>query len=231
MRLPRVLLVTGTDTGVGKTVVTAALAACLGRRGSVAVLKPVQTGVTGGEAGDADEVARLAGIASVHEGARLQDPLAPTTAGRRAGIPLPSVGDHAETVHELAQSHDTVLVEGAGGLLVELDSHGDGLAELAACLHLELAFVVVVRAGLGTLNHSRLTVEALASRGLPCLGLVIGAWPADPGLAERCNLKDLPTVTGASVIGQVPDGAGAMTRDAFTASAVDWFDAPFGRRG
>ena len=229
--LPRVLLVTGTDTGVGKTVVTAALAACLGRHGSVAVLKPAQTGVVAGEDGDAAEVVRLAGIASVHEGARLEDPLAPTTAGRRAGIPLPSVADHAATVHDLARSHDTVLVEGAGGLLVGLDDHGDGLAELSASLDLELAFVVVVRAGLGTLNHSRLTVEALASRGLPCLGLVIGAWPADPGLAERCNLVDLPTVTGTPVVGRVPDLAGAMTPDDFRARAASWFDPPIGRRG
>lgn len=228
--LPRVLLVTGTDTGVGKTVVTAALAACLGRHGSVAVLKPVQTGITPGEDGDAAEVTRLAGIPSVHEGARLEDPLAPTTAGRRAGIPLPSVADHAATVHDLARSHDTVLVEGAGGLLVGLDDHGDGLAELAASLDLEYAFVVVVRPGLGTLNHSRLTVEALASRRLRCLGLVIGAWPADPGLAERCNLEDLPTVTGVPVFGRVPDLAGAMTPDDFRAVARSCFDSPIGRR-
>lgn len=227
---PRVLIVTGTDTGVGKTVVTAALAACLGRHGSVAVLKPAQTGVVAGEDGDAAAVVRLSGIASVREGARLEEPLAPTTAGRRAGIPLPSVADHAATVCDLARSHDSVLVEGAGGLLVGLDGHGDGLAELAACLDLEFAFVVVVRAGLGTLNHSRLTVEALRSRGFACLGLVIGAWPAEPGLAEHCNLQDLPTVTGTPIIGQVPDGAGAMTRHAFTSSAMDWFDAPLGRR-
>jgi dethiobiotin synthase len=227
--LPRVLLVTGTDTGVGKTVVTAALAACLARQGSVAVLKPAQTGVTAGEAGDADEVARLSGVGSVHEGTRLEDPLAPTTAGRRAGIPLPSVADHAATVHELARSHDAVLVEGAGGLMVGLDSRGDGLAELAACLDLEFAFVVVVRAGLGTLNHSRLTMEALRSRGLACLGLVIGAWPAEPGLAERCNLADLPAVAGAALIGLVPEGVGGMTGDAFTESAVDWFTPPLGR--
>ena len=233
--LPRVLIVTGTDTGVGKTVVTAALAACLGRRGLVAVLKPAQTGVTAGEAGDADEIARLSGLASVHEGARLQDPLAPTTAARRTGIPLPSVADHAATVHGLVRLHDSVLVEGAGGLLVGLDSHGDGLAELATCLSREFevqaGFMVVVRAGLGTLNHSRLTVEALSSRGLDCLGLVIGAWPTEPGLAERCNLEDLPAVAGVPVIGRIPDDAGAMSGHAFAASAADWFDPPIGERG
>jgi len=228
--LPRILLVTGTDTEVGKTVVTAALAVCLARLGSVAVYKPTQTGVKGSEPGDADEVARLSGLTSVHEGVRLEDPLAPTTAARRVGIRLPGIGDHAARVHELARTHDTVLVEGAGGLLVGLDTEGHGLAELAGRLDLDVAFVVVVRAGLGTLNHSRLTVEALASRGLPCLGLAVGAWPAEPGLAEQCNLADLPVVTSTPLVGQVPAGAAAMSPRAFTAAAPDWFVPPLGRR-
>lgn len=232
MSMPQVLLVTGTDTGVGKTVVTAALAASLRRHGSVAVFKPAQTGVMASEPGDVQEVARLSGLTSVHEGARLLEPLAPTTAGRRHGIPLPSVRDHAATVRQLTDAYDTVLVEGAGGLLVGLDNSGHGLTELAADLHpdLQVAFVVVVRAALGTLNHTRLTVEALSARGLACLGLVVGAWPAEPGLAERCNIEDLPAVSGAPLLGQIPDGAGAMTADVFRRSAAHWFDPPLGQR-
>jgi dethiobiotin synthase len=216
-----VLFVTGTDTGVGKTVVTAALAASA--EGSVAVLKPAQTGVTADEPGDLQDVHRLTGLTDLHEGIRLLDPLAPTTAARRQEVELPSVGDHARTIEKLATDHDLVLVEGAGGLLVGLDDDGNGLADLAARLEIPFAFVVVARAGLGTLNHAGLTVEALRARGLPIAGLVIGSWPAEPDLAEQCNLDDLPTTTGVPVIGRIPEGAGALDREAFVAAAAAWF--------
>src|SRR5688500_9109740 len=111
--MSEVLFVTGTDTGVGKTVVTAALAArAVGR---VAVVKPAQTGVTADEPGDLQEVQRLTGLDDLHEGVRLLDPLAPTTAGRRQGVVLPSVDDHARTIDKLAAERELVLVEGAGG--------------------------------------------------------------------------------------------------------------------
>ena len=226
MSLPRVLVVTGTDTEVGKTVVTAALAATLGRHRRLAVLKPAQTGVGPDDPGDVDEVRRLSGIESVHEGVRLRDPLAPTTAARREGAALPSVREHASTVQRLAASHDVVLVEGAGGLLVGLDSEGAGLPQLAAALELTVGFVVVVRAGLGTLNHSSLTLEALRSRTLPVVGLVVGSVPPSPGLAEQTNLEDLPAVTGAPLVGQVPAGAASMPPDQFRASASSWFTTP-----
>ncbi|HEU4945867.1 MAG TPA: dethiobiotin synthase [Kribbella sp.] len=224
MTQARVLLITGTDTGVGKTVVTAALAAVL--PGKVAVMKPAQTGVRADEPGDLDEVRRLTGSDDLHEGVRLLEPLAPTTAGRRQGVPLPGVDIHAKAIHDLAVSHDRVIVEGAGGLLVGLDDDGKGLTDLAAGLEVSLGFVVVVRAGLGTLNHAGLTVEALRSRGLPITGLVIGSWPAEPDLAERCNLEDLPAVTGVPVIGRIPEGAGSLPRAAFVAAAAEWFHSP-----
>lgn len=217
-----VLFVTGTDTGVGKTVVTAALAASAD--GSVAVVKPAQTGVTADEPGDLQEVQRLTGLTDLHEGVRLLDPLAPTTAGRRQGVALPSVDEHARTIEKLAADRDLVLVEGAGGLLVGLDDDGNDLADLAARLELPFAFVVVARAGLGTLNHAGLTVEALRARALPIAGLVIGSWPAEPDLAEQCNLDDLPITTGVPVIGRIPEGAGALDRAAFVAAAAGWFD-------
>lgn len=222
MTLPEVLLVTGTDTGVGKTVVTAALAAIL--PGRVAVVKPAQTGVRADEPGDLDDVRRLTGVEDLHEGVRLLDPLAPTTAGRCQGVDLPPVDVHAKTVEELAADRDRVLVEGAGGLLVGLDADGNDLADLAARLSVPFAFVIVARAGLGTLNHAGLTVEALRARGLPIAGLVIGSWPDEPDLAEQCNLDDLPVVTGVPVIGRVPAGAGSLDRAAFRAAAPGWFD-------
>ena len=223
MTLPRVVLVTGTDTEVGKTVVTAALAASISRERKVAVFKPTQTGVGADDAGDAEEVRRLSGVESVHEGVRLRDPLAPTTAARRERVLLPSVTEHAGTVRELAATHDVVLVEGAGGLLVGLDGDGAGLCELASALELPFRFVVVARAGLGTLNHSALTTEALRRRGHPVLGLVVGSVPPTPGLAEQTNLEDLEAVTGVPRIGGVPAGAAGMLPVEFRAAAPSWF--------
>ena len=213
-----IILITGTDTGVGKTITTAALAV---RGGAVAVVKPAQTGVLADEPGDLADIERLTGLTELHEGIRLRDPLAPTTAARREGVPLPSVAEHAKFIDDLA--YDTVLVEGAGGLLVGLDAEGNDIADLAACLTKPFAFVLVTRAGLGTLNHTGLTVEALRARGLPIEGLVIGSWPAEPDRAEECNLEDLPAVTGVPVIGRIPAGAGQLDREAFTGAAPSWF--------
>jgi dethiobiotin synthetase len=229
MTLPHVVVVTGTDTEVGKTVVTAALAASFGSDRKVAVFKPAQTGVGPDGAGDADEVRRLSGVESVHEGVRLRDPLAPTTAARREGVVLPSVAEHAATARELAATHDLVLVEGAGGLLVGLDGEGAGLSELAVALEVPFGFVVVARAGLGTLNHTGLTVEALRRRGHPILGLVVGSVPTMPGLAEQTNRADLEAVTGVPLIGGVPAGAGSMLPAEFRSAAPSWFSSSIAR--
>ena len=217
----RILVITGTGTGVGKTVATAALAARAS--GTVIVVKPVQTGVQPGEPGDVDDVRRLAGC-EVTEFVRLPDPLAPDTAARLAGIPLPTVAEHAARIRELAQDYDTVIVEGAGGLLVRLDSADGTLLDLADTLSARV--VVVVAAGLGTLNHTELTVQALRARGITPDGLVIGSWPMAPGLAEECNLADLPRVTGVPLLAVIPEGAGALGDHATFAAAVPrWFRA------
>lgn len=220
---PPVLLVTGTDTGVGKTVVTAAVATCLASAGSVSVVKPVQTGVSHAEPGDLDDVHRLTGLDDLHEGARLRLPLAPTTAAREQHASLPTVREQAQAIDALASRTRWVLVEGAGGLLVGLDDAGRDLTDLAAQLLSPCGFVVVARAGLGTLNHTKLTVEALQARKLPVLGLVLGSWPAEPDLAERCNLDDLPAVTGVPLLGRIPAGSGSLSREEFTAAAPAWF--------
>ena len=82
-------------------------------------------------------------------------------------------------------------------------------------------------AGLGTLNHTELTVAALRARGIEPTGLVVGSWPADPGLAERCNLEDLPRVTGLPLLAVIPEGAGRLDRAEFVRRAPGW---PAGRR-
>jgi dethiobiotin synthase len=213
-----ITVVTGTSTGVGKTVATAALAATA--PGSVVMVKPVQTGAAGGDS-DAREVARLTGVESL-EWTTLDEPLAPDTAARRQGVDIPTVGSYAERIRSL--SHDTVLVEGAGGLLVRLDGKGGTVLDLAGLLRdagAPVDVVVVVAAGLGTLNHTELTVEVLKTRGVGVRGLVIGAWPSSPGLAETCNLDDLQRV--APVLALLPEGAGALEREDFLAAAPGWF--------
>ncbi|WP_141012828.1 dethiobiotin synthase [Nocardioides sambongensis] len=238
--MTRIVLVTGTDTGVGKTVTTAALAAAeLARGARTAVVKPVQTGIGAGPGGpgaaagavpetpDVEEVARLAGC-SVHEWTRLAAPLAPDTAARLERVALPPIAQHAARLLAMATDHDTLLVEGAGGLLVRLDDAGGTLLDLARHLRdaeAEPSVVVVCRAGLGTLNHATLTVATLRAAGFEPAGLVIGAWPASPGLAERCNLEDLPRVTGTPLLTRIPEGAGAWDPDRFRTAAASWFAA------
>ena len=209
------MLVTGTGTEIGKTVVTAAVAALAlaeGRR--VAVLKPAQTGVEPGEPGDVDEVRRLVGAVTpgqltFSELGRYPEPLAPATAAARSGLPPVGPGQVAAEAARLAAGHDLVLVEGAGGLLVRYDEHGSTLADVPTALREsghECTVLLVTTAGLGTLNTTALTAEALRARGIPLLGLVIGAWPADPDLASRCNLADLPLVADAPLLGALPAG-------------------------
>ncbi|MGW3720015.1 dethiobiotin synthase [Streptomyces sp. NPDC005133] len=223
-----VLVVSGTGTEIGKTVVTAAVAAvALAAGRSVAVLKPAQTGVAPGEPGDVFEVRRLAGEAVTGlELARFPEPLAPDTAARRAGMAPVHPQQIAEAAGKLATEHDLVLVEGAGGLLVRLDEEGATLADAARLLGAPV--LVVTSAGLGTLNTTALTSEALRARGLGCLGVVVGSMPAEPDLAARCNLGDLPVVAGAPLLGVVPAGAGALAPVDFRARAASWLTAELG---
>lgn len=221
-----ILVVTGTGTEIGKTIVTAAVAAVsAGRR--VAVLKPAQTGLTPGEPGDAAEVVRLAGShVTAVELARFPEPLAPATAARRAGLAPVRPYEVAEAAEKLAAEHDLVLIEGAGGLLVRFDDDGGTLADAARLLSAPV--LVVAPAGLGTLNSTALTAEALRARGLDCLGVVVGSMPVEPDLAERCNLTDLPVAAGAPLLGVVPAGAGSLPTAEFRARAGSWLAAQLG---
>jgi dethiobiotin synthase len=215
----RVLVVSGTGTGVGKTVVTAAIAALAIARGDrVAVVKPAQTGTAAGEIPDIEAVRRLTGLADTHELATFPDPLSPEAAARVAGLAPLDLRAAADYVAELAESRDLVLVEGAGGLLVRYDTDGGTIADLAAALDAPVA--VVAAAGLGTLNHTALTLEALAARKLAPAGVVIGSWPRQPGIAELANLTDLQAVAGGPLAGVMPEGAGGLDRAGFLAAAA-----------
>ena len=141
--LPRLTIVTGTDTDVGKTYTTAALAVAAWSSGvqRIAVYKPQQTGVRGDDPGDVDDVARLAhtvGVPSaaltVAEGQRLTEPMAPPPAAAIDGVELLPLSEHVMKIVELQESHDLVIVEGSGGVLVELDGDRRTIADLAVAL-------------------------------------------------------------------------------------------------
>jgi dethiobiotin synthetase len=222
----RFVVVTGTGTAVGKTVATAVLvtrALAAGRR--VSVVKPYQTGVSTDEPSDALTVATLSGCTDVHELVRLDDALAPETAARLRGVPIPAVSDLVAAVETRGEGRDVTYVEGAGGVAVRLDLVGGTITTLARLLRErghDLDVVVVTALGLGTLNHTELTVAALRADGFEPSGLVLGAVPDELGLAERCNLDDLPRLTGLPVLAEIPSGAGALSPAVFRTIAPTW---------
>jgi dethiobiotin synthetase len=220
------LFVTGTGTGVGKTIVTAAIAALARAAGQrVAVVKLAQTGVRdgpGSDTPDLETVTRLSGVTDTHELARFPDPLSPEAAARVSGLPPVDFARAAALITALEAARDLVLVEGAGGLLVRYDDEGATIADLATVLNrqgLDAPALIVTAAGLGTLNHTALTLEAAAARKVRTAGLVIGSWPRHPGLAERENLADLETLANGPLAGLLPEGSGSLPAAEFRAVA------------
>lgn len=216
-------LVTGTDTDIGKTITTAAIVRSLldGDIHPIAV-KIAQTGLLPGEPGDVDDVARLAGLpkGSTRELSRCTEALAPTTAARRKAVALPSMAQVATRLAELVDSQRgaPVIAEGAGGIMVGLDNRGEGLLQLIPLLAemgIAARFIVVARAGLGTLNHAQLTCSAIRRHGGEVVGLVFGAYPVEPDLATRCNLEEIADLCGAPLLGGLPQGLGGLTPEAF----------------
>jgi dethiobiotin synthetase len=180
------LLVTGTDTGVGKTVIAAALILALRERGVRAVgFKPVETGMTAGEPADSEILAEASGIDEplARPLLRLGEPLAPAVAAERAGTTLDpaQVRERFEALREAGYS---VVLEGAGGLLTPL-AWGFTVLDLAAAL--AVPTVIVARAGLGTLNHTLLTAGALHERNVPVRAIVLNSRGDPPDLAEETN--------------------------------------------
>jgi dethiobiotin synthetase len=206
------LLVTGTDTGVGKTVIAAAAILALRDRGVPAIgFKPAETGVEPQEPSDSEVLAQASGVDEpiAVPLVRLAEPLTPALAAERAGIALErsAIGDRLRALWE---ARYTLIVEGAGGARAPLVWGYDSL-DLAA-EHL-LDVLVVARAGLGTLNHVLLTVDAIERRGLTLAGVVLNGASDPPDLAERTNpdvlarmrpdlrVLSLPRVPGADAIG------------------------------
>lgn len=227
MAKSRIIVVTGTGTDVGKTVATAAIASALSGDGvRVGLCKPVQTGLDESAPGDVDDAAQLAGVSTTVEFFRYPEPLAPETAARRAGMAPPELDDVCSKIEGFAAESEITLVEGAGGVLVRLGPDltiVDVAEELASRGH-SVSAVIVNRAGLGTLSDTELAVDRLRASGIDVAGTVIGMWPAEPDLAERCNLEDLARLTGVPILGKLPAGAGSFGPARFRAEARNWLE-------
>lgn len=202
--MSRGLFVTGTDTGVGKTIVTATLARILRLRGvNVGVMKPVTSGCPerNGEcvSEDAELLAWAAGIECDDDVApyRLREPLAPVESAKLDGVKI-DFSRIAECYQRLTSRHEFVLVEGAGGLMVPLNG---GLLIADLVTHLQLPLAVVARPGLGTINHSVLTCYAAGQMGIEVKGVFVNRFPAVPGLAEKGAPHQIGSLCGAPILG------------------------------
>jgi dethiobiotin synthetase len=203
MRLPAVF-VTGTDTGVGKTVLSAALGLAAQSQGlSAVVLKPAQTGWDGEIAGDAEFCQAVLGTDEPFEAICpyvLREPLAPAVAAALEGVRI-DVSVVKRAFDALRARYDMVIVEGAGGLLVPF-AEGIDMAGLAG--HLDLPLIVAARPSLGTLNHTLLTLEAIHRRGLSPIGVVISGFPEDGGIDVLTNPGALARLTPVPLLGVLP---------------------------
>jgi dethiobiotin synthetase len=211
--------VTGTDTGVGKTVVAAAIVAALRRRGvAVQAIKPLLTGLD-----DPPDPAwppdhELLARAAEQDAADVilagyGPPVSPHLAAELAGGPAPTLAWLVDGVRAAAVLDGLTVVEGVGGLLVPLGPDADVRA-LARALALPL--IVAARPGLGTINHTLLTLEAARSAGLTVAGVVLTPWPQEPSVMERSNRQTIARLGSVEVatLGPVARADPALLADA-----------------
>jgi dethiobiotin synthase len=227
----RGFFISGTNTGVGKTYVTRALAAALranGRR--VAALKPIETGMVEGAVGDAAALARAAGrpeLADFRGFYRSPLPLSPYAASLETGAPPPAIRTLVDAIHQAARGSELALVEGAGGLLVPVDKR-DTVAELAAALGLPL--LLVAPNTLGVLASVLATAECARARRIELRAVIL----VDPSVPD----DDASTRTNARILDErlgVPVFEFPTTRDdddalAISATSSGLLDAVFDAR-
>jgi len=229
---PPGLLVTGTDTGVGKTVLAAAILAALAARGwRVAAHKPVLTGLdeaASGELGDHELLGRSAGmspdeVAPVRFGPAVSPHLAATLAGQT--IDVPSLIARVSAIRA-----DAVIVEGVGGLLVPL---APGWDLRAYARELGLPLVIAARPGLGTINHTLLTLEAARTAGLDVRAVVLTPWPRRPNRVEHSNRETIAALGAVEVatLGLIdPRSPEALARAGARLPIDTWISCPTGAR-
>jgi dethiobiotin synthetase len=209
--IPRVagVFVTGTDTDVGKTVIAAGLTATLRAAGVKAVyFKAVQSGCPEEDgrliATDARLAQTMAGLdepLSLLTPVTLKLPLAPAVAAAQVGVAV-DLEVIAQAYRELAGRYDFLVVEGAGGLYVPLVDNTFLVLDLACWLNLPV--LVVARPGLGTINHTVMTVKSVAQAGLPVVGIILNQYPERPNLAARTNPEIIEAISGRPILAKVP---------------------------
>ncbi|WP_051619319.1 ATP-dependent dethiobiotin synthetase BioD [Corynebacterium pseudodiphtheriticum] len=202
------MIITGTGTGVGKTIA----AATLGWAWQQPVLKPLQTG----DDDDAAVVTKLTGIAGdVYR--RYPDPLAPNLAAKRAGLTQADRDAVGQWISDFRAEHGICLVEGAGGLLVRLgtDRNGREFSVLDLAKDLGEKLVVVTSTGLGSLNMAELTVRTAEAAGVEVAGLIGGSMSEQPDLATELNVQELPRVTGKQLWFSLPEAMGECSPEEF----------------
>lgn len=201
--------ITGTDTGVGKTAFTAGLAANLKQRGlNVGIMKPLQTGSPKTHQGrvSADAlftmtVAEIVDEMELVSPYRLEPPLAPRVAAEITGTTIEPVKIN-QAYQELCKRHDFMLVEGAGGIMVPVTGRFL-MADLIKMFNLPV--LIVARPGLGTVNHTLLTVEYAKSRDIQVAGIVINGFKeSEAGPAEKTNPGLIEELSGVPVAGIIP---------------------------
>jgi len=219
--IPQAIFITGTDTGVGKTVVTAALACCIKSTGlKVKVVKPFQTGTEEDEILDIEFVYKTLGESfDIEESCpvRLKKPLSPYSAGFFENIDF-SISDLLGSLKKIILPGEVTLFEGAGGLLVPI-TKDYFMSDLAR--DLDVPVVIVARPGLGTLNHTLLSLEHAKNKGLNILGIIICNYPSEPDLAESLNIKTLKQLTDVEVIGIIPSIEGLDVQKGITGKLVE----------
>jgi len=220
-----VLLVTGTDTGVGKTWVTCALAHALVAAGQrVAAIKPVETGC-GDAAGHAEDGALLAaatGQRSPRQALRrFAAPLAPAMAADDEGVPL-ELGPLVREIERHAAGMDVLLVEGAGGLLAPISWNWSAI-ELARALN--AAVLVVASDRLGAINHTLLTLQALAQAGLDVRGVALIP-PARPDRSTGRNAAAISRLSGLERVTALPRVADPRAAGPSLAAVAGWVRNP-----
>ena len=204
----RGLFVTGTDTEVGKTIVTGGLAAILREAGlDVGVMKPAETGceVKNGELlpADADFLGKMSGVNEPREKVvpyRFKEPLAPAVAAELEGVNI-EIEKIMENFKEISATHEFILVEGAGGLLAPL-SRDFLILDLIKLL--QLPSLIVSRADLGTINHTLLTLRCLQAEKLPVAGIVINNLSPAKSLAAKTNPEIIAKLTKVPIWGILP---------------------------
>jgi dethiobiotin synthetase len=219
----RGLFVTGTDTGVGKTVVTAGLVAALRAEGiDVGVSKPVQSGNRARDPeGDTMRLLTLAGLDDPPERVNLyafEASLAPLVAGELEGV---GIAPTRVIEHVRGAGHGAVLVEGAGGWMVPL-APGWTVAGLAAGLGYPV--VIVARPGLGTVNHSVLTAEAVRKAGLEVAGVVLNGWDRGTDASRSTNARLISEYGAVRVLGTTPRLEDPITTDRLRGMICDHID-------